>query len=147
MSEGPRVLIVTSRYYARIAEELEAGVTDGLDAAGVGYDFLEVPGAFEIPAAIALATQSGEYDGYVALGCVLRGQTSHYDLICTEVARALMDLSLTGVPLAFGVLTCESEDQAWARASRSGKNKGREVVDAVVRMMELSQHFSAPVEE
>jgi 6,7-dimethyl-8-ribityllumazine synthase len=142
MTDGVRVLIVTSRYYARIAEELEAGVTDALDAVGIGYDFLEVPGAFEIPAAIALATSSGEYDGYAALGCVLRGETSHYDLICAEVARAMMDLSLSGIAVGFGVLTCETQEQAWERASRSGKNKGREVVDAVVRMIELSQHFS-----
>ena len=88
-----------------------------------------------------MAASAQEFDGYVALGCVIRGETSHYDLICSEVARALMDLSLQGVPVAFGVLTVETEEQAMARASRTGKNKGREVVEAVLRMVALSQHF------
>ena len=79
---------------------------------------------------------------YIALGCVIRGETSHYDLICNEVARGLMDLSLHGIPVAFGVLTVESEAQAKVRADRKQKNKGREVVDAVLRMVELSRHFS-----
>jgi len=134
---APTVLIVTSRYYAHIAAELEAGVTEALARHGVGWEFLEVPGAFEVPAAIAAAAAAEAYDGYAALGCVIRGETSHYDHICSEVARGLMDLSLSGVPLAFGVLTCESEAQALARASRTGKNKGQEVADAVVRMMEV----------
>jgi 6,7-dimethyl-8-ribityllumazine synthase len=138
---SPSILIVTSRYYAHIAEELEKGVTEALEAAGAEYDFLEVPGAFELPGAIAMAATAQEYDGYVALGCVIRGETSHYDLICDEVARGLMDLSLQGVPVAFGVLTVENEEQARVRASRKGKNKGREVVDAVLRMVALSQHL------
>ena len=138
---APQILIVTSRYYAHIAEELEAGVTEALAAEGAEVDFLEVPGAFELPGAIAMAAMAEEYDGYVALGCVIRGETSHYDLICSEVARGLMDLSLQGVPVAFGVLTVENEEQAKVRASRKGKNKGREVADAVLRMVALSQHF------
>jgi 6,7-dimethyl-8-ribityllumazine synthase len=139
---GPTILIVTSRYYEHIAAELEAGVTDALKAAGAEYEFLEVPGAFELPGAVAMAAAAQEFDGYVALGCVIRGETSHYDLICNEVARGLMDLSLQGVPVAFGVLTVENEEQAKVRASRKGKNKGREVVDAVLRMVALSQHFN-----
>ncbi|MDZ4760713.1 MAG: 6,7-dimethyl-8-ribityllumazine synthase [Alphaproteobacteria bacterium] len=140
-SDAASVLIVTSRYYADIAAELEAGVTNALDAAGVGHEFLVVPGAFEIPGAIALASQVQEFDGFVALGCVIRGETSHYDLICGEVARGLMDLSLSGVPVGFGVLTCENEDQARVRADRKQKNKGREVVEAVLRMIALSRTF------
>jgi 6,7-dimethyl-8-ribityllumazine synthase len=138
---APSILIVTSRYYEQITTELEAGVTDALKAAGAEYEFLVVPGAFELPGAIAMAATAQEYDGYVALGCVIRGETSHYDLICGEVARGLMDLSLQGVPVAFGVLTVENEEQAKVRASRKGKNKGREVVDAVLRMVALSRHF------
>lgn len=141
-----RILIVTSRYYQEIAAELEAGVVEGLEAAGAEYDFIEVPGAFELPGAIAMAAQTDEYDGYAALGCVIRGETSHYELITNEVARGMMELSLAGVPVAFGVLTCESEDQAMARASRKGQNKGAEVVAAVVRMAELAQHFSIEAE-
>ena len=138
---GPGILIVTSRYYEHITAELEAGVTEALSAAGAEYEFLVVPGAFELPGAIAMAATAQEFDGFVALGCVIRGETSHYDLICSEVARALMDLSLQGVPVAFGVLTVENEEQAKIRASRKGKNKGREVVEAVLRMVALSQHF------
>lgn len=142
MAEAPRILIVTSRYYANITAELEAGVTEGLDKVGAKWEFLEVPGAFEIPAAISMAASTGEWDGFVALGCVLRGETSHYDLITNHVARALMDLSISGVPLGFGVLTCENEGQARIRADRKQKNKGAEVVSAVLRMVALSYRFN-----
>ena len=142
MSARPSILIVTSRYYAHIAEELEAGVAEALDKGKADYEFLEVPGAFEIPGAIALAAQTGEWDGFIALGCVIRGETSHYDHICNEVARALMDMSLQGVAIGFGVLTVENEEQAKVRASRKGKNKGKEVVAAVLRMAELNRNFA-----
>jgi 6,7-dimethyl-8-ribityllumazine synthase len=142
MADAPRILIVTSRYYANITAELEAGVTEGLEKVGATWEFLEVPGAFEIPAAIAMAAGTGEWEGVVALGCVLRGETSHYDLITNEVARALMDLSISGVPLGFGVLTCENEGQARIRADRKQKNKGAEVVAAVLRMVGLSYRFN-----
>lgn len=142
MAENPRILIVTSRYYAHIAAELEASVIEGLEKVGAQYELLEVPGAFEIPGAIAMAAETGEFDGFVALGCVIRGETSHYSLICNEVARGLMDLSLAGVPVAFGVLTVENEAQAKARADRKGKNKGAEVVAAVLRMVGLYYRFN-----
>jgi 6,7-dimethyl-8-ribityllumazine synthase len=141
MAETPHILIVTSRYYAHIAAELEASVIEGLEKVGATYELLEVPGAFEIPGAIAMAAETAEYDGYVALGCVIRGETSHYELITSEVARGLMDLSLAGVPVAFGVLTVENEDQAKVRASRTGKNKGAEAVAAVLRMVGLVYRF------
>lgn len=147
MVEAPRILIVTSRYYAHITAELEAGVTEGLDKVGAKYEFLEVPGAFEIPAAIAMAAGTGEWDGFVALGCVLRGETSHYDLITNHVARGLMELSISGVPLGFGVLTCENETQARIRADRKQKNKGAEVVSAVLRMVGLSYRFNKLIED
>jgi 6,7-dimethyl-8-ribityllumazine synthase len=141
MADAPRILIVTSRYYAHIAAELEAGVIEGLDKVGARYELLEVPGAFEIPGAIAMAAEAGEFDGFVALGCVIRGETSHYELITSEVARGLMDLSMAGVPVAFGVLTVENEKQAKVRADRKGKNKGAEAVAAVLRMVGLSYRF------
>ena len=141
MSEAPNILIVTSRYYSEVMSELEAGVVEALNAAGACYEFLEVPGAFEVPGAIALAAGADEYDGYTALGCVIRGETSHYDHICNEVARGLMNLSLSGVPVGFGVLTCENLDQAQVRASRTGKNKGAEIVAAVLRMVELNRLY------
>ncbi len=147
MPDAPRILIVTSRYYGHIAAELEAGVVEGLEKVGASYEFLEVPGAFEIPGAIAVAAETGEYDGFAALGCVIRGETSHYDLICNEVARGLMDLSLAGVPVGFGVLTVENEEQAKVRADRKQKNKGAEVVAAVLRMVGLSYRFNEGREE
>ena len=142
MAKPPRIMIVTSRYYAHIAAELEAGVIDAFKAAGADWDIIEVPGAFEIPGAIAMAAADEEYDGYVALGCVIRGETGHYDLICNEVARALMDLSLAGVPVGFGVLTVENEAQAKVRADRKQKNKGKEAASAVLRMVGLSYQFT-----
>ncbi|MBK8840367.1 MAG: 6,7-dimethyl-8-ribityllumazine synthase [Hyphomonadaceae bacterium] len=142
MAHAPRILIVTSRYYAHIAAELEASVIEGLEKVGATHEFLEVPGAFEIPGAISMAAQTGEWDGFVALGCVIRGETSHYDLITNHVARGLMELSISGVPLGFGVLTVENEEQAKVRADRKGKNKGAEVVAAVLRMVGLSYRFT-----
>jgi len=142
MANAPRILIVTSRYYAHIASELEASVVEGLEKVGATHEFLEVPGAFEIPGAIAMAASTGEWDGFVALGCVIRGETSHYDLITNHVARGLMELSISGVPLGFGVLTVENEEQAKVRADRKQKNKGAEVVAAVVRMVGLSYRFN-----
>lgn len=147
MADAPRILVVTSRYYAHVAAELEASVAEGLEKVGAEYEFLEVPGAFEIPAAIAMAAETGEYDGFAALGCVIRGETGHYDLICNEVARGLMDLSLSGVPVAFGVLTVENEEQAKVRADRKQKNKGAEVAAAVLRMVGLSYRFREGAEE
>ena len=142
MADAPRILIVTSRYYAHIASELEASVVEGLEKVGATHEFLEVPGAFEIPAAISMAAQTGEWDGFVALGCVIRGETSHYDLITNHVARGLMELSISGVPLGFGVLTVENEEQAKVRADRNQKNTGAEVVAAVLRMVGLSYRFN-----
>ncbi len=149
MRDNPHVLIVESRYYEHIAEELLNGVTTTLDAAGATYDRLEVPGAFEIPAAIRMNLKAMElvggrrrYDGYAALGCVIRGETSHYDYICTECSRGLMDLTLEfSIALGFGVLTVENEAQAIARASVDQMNKGADVANAVLRMIEVKQEF------
>ncbi len=146
-----RVLIVTARYYADIVDALEAGARAALEAAGCAVDVLEAPGAFEIPSAIARAdAATARYDGYVALGCVIRGETSHYDHICTECARAVMDLTLgrgvaTNKPLAigFGVLTVENEAQAWARARADEKDKGGEAARACLAMIELRARLEA----
>lgn len=140
--DAPHILIVTSRYYARIAEELEQGVTDALREADATYDIIEAPGAFEIPAIIAMASDAAEYDGFVALGCVVRGETTHYDYVCSECARGIMNLTLASVPIGFGVLTVENQDQAWARADRNQKNKGAEAALACLTMVNLNRHFS-----
>ena len=139
MANAPRILIVTSRYYAHISAELEAGVVEGLEKVGATYEFLEVPGAFEIPAAIAMAAGTGEWDGFVALGCVLRGETTHYDVVSNESARGIMDLTLEGLCIGNGILTCENEAQAWARAKVDDMDKGGGAADAALSMIRFSR--------
>ena len=89
-----------------------------------------------------MATDAAEFDGFVAVGCVIRGETTHYDYVCGETSRALMNISLTGVPVGFGVLTVENEQQAWARADRAQKNKGRDAAIACLAMVDLARHFN-----
>ena len=149
MSDAPHVLIVEARFYEDIADELARGAIAAPAAAGATYDRLEVPGAFELPAAIRMkikALESGSesrfYDGYIALGCVIRGETSHYDYVCGECARGLMDLSLEfSLAIGFGVLTVENQEQAWARASVDQLDKGRAVANAALRMIEVKREF------
>lgn len=142
-----RVLIVEARFYEDLADELVKGATAHLDATGMEYDRLEVPGAFEIPAAIGFAHRAGGhkapvYDGYVALGCVIRGETTHYDYVCGESARGLQDLAVRdGLAIGYGILTVENGDQAWARASIAKKNKGRDAAEACLAMIALKQRF------
>jgi len=138
----PRIAIVEARYYQDIADKLAAGVIAELDKAGFDYERIEVPGVFEIPAAVALAMESDEdFAGAITLGCVIRGETSHYDHICTEASRALMDLTLAGIPLGFGVLTVENREQAVVRADPAQKNKGAEAATACLRMIALSDMY------
>lgn len=134
------ILIVTARFYEDIASEMESGAASALQAAGATFDIEPVPGAFEIPAIIGFAAKSKKYDGYVALGCVIRGETTHYDYVCGESARGLMDLSLReGACIGYGILTVENEEQAWERASIKRGNKGRDAVEACLRMIELKK--------
>ena len=149
MSDAPHVLIVEARFYEDVADELVKGAIAALAAAGATYDRLEVPGAFELPAAIRMNIKAMElgsgchyYDGYIALGCVIRGETSHYDYVCGECARGLMDLSLEfSLAIGFGVLTVENQKQAWARASVDQLDKGRAVANAALRMIEVKREF------
>ena len=149
MSELPHVLIVEARYYVDIADELLRGAVAELDTAGISHESVAVPGAFEIPAAIRVALRSMDffggqrrYDGYIALGCVIRGETSHYDHICSESARKLQDLACAHtLALGYGILTCETREQAWERASVAGRNKGGEVARACLQMVELKRQF------
>jgi 6,7-dimethyl-8-ribityllumazine synthase len=136
------VLIVEARFYEDLADELVKGAMAALDAAGVTYDRIAVPGAFEIPAAIGYAAQGGKYAGYVALGCVIRGETTHYDYVCGESARGLQDLAIQQrLAIGYGILTCENGEQAWVRASVAKKNKGKDAVEACLAMIELKQRF------
>jgi 6,7-dimethyl-8-ribityllumazine synthase len=143
MSGDPvRILVVEARFYADIADELLKGATDVLEAHGAEYEVVSVPGAFEIPAAIAMAEKYRSYDGYVALGCVIRGETTHYDYVAGESARALMDLSVQErLPIGYGVLTVEDEEQAWARARISEADKGGAVARACLDMIALKNQL------
>ncbi|MED5367363.1 MAG: 6,7-dimethyl-8-ribityllumazine synthase [Pseudomonadota bacterium] len=134
------ILIVEARFYADLADELATGAVAHLDAAGASHERIAVPGAFEIPGAIAMAADSGRYDGFLALGCVIRGETSHYDYVCGESARGLMDLSITRrLAIGYGILTVENGDQAWARARVGEKNKGRDAAEACLARVNLRQ--------
>ncbi|MBF0248263.1 MAG: 6,7-dimethyl-8-ribityllumazine synthase [Alphaproteobacteria bacterium] len=140
-----KVLIIEAPFYQHITDELVKGATAKLDADGVDYDRVSVPGAFEIPGVIALSEEAMEehpvaatrYDGYVALGCVIRGETTHYDYVAGESCRALMELTLDGVAIGNGILTVENEAQALVRAGVDKKNKGADAAEACVRMIEV----------
>lgn len=140
-----RVLIVDANFYEDLASELVRGATAELDARGIGFDRVSVPGALEIPAAISLAskrTDGPAYDGYVALGCVIRGETSHYDIVCGESARGLTELALNqDLAIGNGILTVDTGEQAWARADVGRKNKGRDAVIACLSLVELKARF------
>lgn len=142
MSEKLNILIVEARFYRDLADEMAAGAIEALKKAGADYERISVPGALEIPAAIRFAADSGHYDGYVALGVVIRGETTHYDYVCGESARGLQELAIKDrLALGNGILTVENGDQAWARASRDKGNKGAAAVEAALRMAELKHKF------
>ncbi|MDH5488665.1 MAG: 6,7-dimethyl-8-ribityllumazine synthase [Rhodospirillaceae bacterium] len=142
-----KVLVVQARFYEQIADELVSGASKALKSARVDFDIMEVPGAFEIPGAISIAAESGIYDGFVALGCVIRGETTHYDYVAGESARALMDLSLEGVALGNGILTVENSEQAMTRAQVDKKNKGADAANACLRMIEVRNQLLADLDE
>jgi 6,7-dimethyl-8-ribityllumazine synthase len=147
--DAPHIMIVEARYYDAICDELLRGAVAAIEAAGATYERFAVPGAFEIPAAIQYSIRSHDYfsgrkrfDGYVALGCVIRGETSHYDYVCGESARGLQDLAIQHtLALGYGILTVENEDQAWARAKLDKGNKGGEAAKACLAMLELKRRF------
>ncbi len=154
-AEAPRIrgrlLIIEARYYEKIAEELLRGAREALDAAGVAYDQVAVPGALEIPQALAAAVASGlvprnaqaaRYDGVVALGCVIRGETAHFDVVVNNANHWLMEVAIRhGVPVGNGILTVESEAQALARAKGGASGKGGEAAVACLRLVELQRQF------
>jgi 6,7-dimethyl-8-ribityllumazine synthase len=142
---GLHLLIVESRFYDSISDELLRGATRVLDNAGARYDRVTVPGTLEIPAAIGIAMDASRrrrapYDGVVALGCVIRGETHHFDIVANESARALMDLSVRErLPVGNGILTVENEAQAHARAKVEGSDKGGNAARAALTMVALKQ--------
>ncbi len=137
------VLIVEARYYDDLLDELLKGARAALDAASATYDVLTVPGALEVPGAIAMAAQAGKYDAYVALGVVIRGETTHYEIVSNESARGLMDLT-THHQLAIGngILTVENGDQAWRRARVDDMDKGGGAAKAAVAMADIKATHS-----
>ncbi|MGF1640327.1 MAG: 6,7-dimethyl-8-ribityllumazine synthase [Rhodospirillales bacterium] len=148
MTPDRHVLVVEARYYEDIADQLAAGAIAVFDRGGIGFTRLAVPGAFELPAAIAYALAAAEagsgraFDGFLALGCVILGETDHYDHICRETSRGLMSLTIDRrLALGFGLLTCRTYEQARVRAAVDGKNKGAEAARACVGMMELRERL------
>ena len=139
---APQVLLVVSRFYDDIADALVAGATAEFDQSDIKWETVDVPGAFEIPGAISFAHRSGQFDGYVALGCVIRGETSHYDYVCAESARGINNLAIDhGAAIGYGILTTENREQAWARAAVEGGNKGAYAARACLAMIGLRRRF------
>ncbi|MFV0410380.1 MAG: 6,7-dimethyl-8-ribityllumazine synthase [Paracoccus sp. (in: a-proteobacteria)] len=139
----PRLLIVVSPYYREIADGLIAGARAIAAEAGASVDLIEVPGALEIPTAIAIASRSRLYDGFVALGCVIRGETTHYETVCNDSSRGLTLLGLEGIAIGNGILTVENEEQAIVRADPQGQNKGGGAAAAALHLIALSRKYAA----
>jgi 6,7-dimethyl-8-ribityllumazine synthase len=135
------ILIVEARFYDHLNDLLIAGARAAIEAAGHDHETITVPGALEVPAAIALADQSGLYDGFVALGVVIRGETYHFEIVANESARGIMALTLDGLAVGNGILTVEDEAQALARARPDEKDKGGEAAKAAIAMMALKERF------
>jgi 6,7-dimethyl-8-ribityllumazine synthase len=136
-----RVLIAEARFYDHLNDLLLAGARGAIEAAGHVHDTVTVPGALELPGAIALAAESGRYDAFVALGVVIRGETYHFEVVANESARGIMALSLDGLAIGNGILTVEDEAQALARARPDDKNKGGEAAQAALAMLSLRERF------
>jgi len=137
-----RMLIVEARYYDHIADKLLEGARSVLDEAGIEYDVVTVPGALEIPAAIAMACDATPYAGAIALGCVIEGETYHFEVVSNESARGLMDLALRGLAIGNGILTVDTEQQALARLGGGHGHKGAEAARAALAMARLKRDLS-----
>lgn len=143
MTRRAHILILEARFYTHISDHLANGAEQALRLANATFDRLAVPGALEIPAAIAMAADTGLYDGYIALGCVIRGETYHFEVVSNESARGLTDLSTTRkLAIGNGILTTEDEAQALRRADPSQLNKGAGAAEACLRMIELRNHWN-----
>jgi 6,7-dimethyl-8-ribityllumazine synthase len=135
------ILIAEARFYDHLNDLLVAGAKAAIDAAGHSVEVVTVPGALELPAAIALAAETGRYDAYVALGVVIRGETYHFEVVANESARAIMALTLDGLPIGNGVLTVENEMQALDRADWARLDKGGAAARAALAMLALKERF------
>jgi 6,7-dimethyl-8-ribityllumazine synthase len=139
-----RFAIALARFYEELAARLELGARAAFAEAGIEPQVLYVPGAFELPLAASYAAHSGRFDGIACLGAVIRGETDHYDFVCAETARGLMQVQLqTGVPCSFGLLTCETFEQALERSGGGKRDQGRNAAEAVMRMAALRSELAA----
>ncbi|MEM7507453.1 MAG: 6,7-dimethyl-8-ribityllumazine synthase [Pseudomonadota bacterium] len=142
LTPPPKLLIVCAPYYQAIADGLVEGARAALNDAGAGHDLIEVPGALEIPVAIRLAAEAHSCEGYIALGCVIRGETTHYETVCNDSSRGLMLLGADrGLCIGNGILTCETMKQAEARADPAGMNKGGGAAAAALHLIALKRYF------
>jgi 6,7-dimethyl-8-ribityllumazine synthase len=149
MTDKPNILIVEARFYDDLLDAMLAGAKRELDKAGATYEIVTVPGALEIPGAIKLAHNAGKsgglerrFDGFVAIGCVIRGETTHYDTVCQESARGLMDLTIQcDLAIGNGIITVEDEEQAWARAKPEEQDKGGGAARACLAMVALKRRW------
>ncbi|MEG3088851.1 6,7-dimethyl-8-ribityllumazine synthase [Sphingomonas sp. PB4P5] len=137
-----KLLIVEARFYDHLNDLLLEGARSAIEAAGHTHETITVPGALEVPGAIALAADSGRYDAYVALGVVIRGETYHFEIVAGESARGLMALSMDGLAIGNGILTTENEAQALTRAKKDDKDKGGEAAKAALAMLALQGKFA-----
>ena len=143
MDKPTKVMIVVSPYYKDVADGLLEGAKAELEAAGASFEVTEMPGALEIPQAIRIADRMGDYDGYVALGCVIRGETTHYDTVCNDSSRALTLLGLQGCNIGNGILTVENRAQAEVRADPKGQNKGGGAAAAALHLIAMQRKYGA----
>ena len=139
--EPTKLQIVVSPYYKAIADNMVAGAKAEIEAAGATWDLIEMPGALEIPTAIGISERMSNFDGYVALGCVIRGETTHYETVCNDSSRALQLLGLQGLCIGNGILTVENTDQAVVRADPAGQNKGGGAAAAALHLIALSRKW------
>jgi 6,7-dimethyl-8-ribityllumazine synthase len=137
-----RLLVAVAPFYRDIADALIAGATAAIAAAGADHELVEVPGALELPTAIRLASRSGRFHGYVALGCVIRGETTHYETVCNDSSRGLTLLGLEGLCIGNGILTVERHEQAAVRADPAGQNKGGGAAEAALHLIALARRFA-----
>ena len=135
------LLVVVAPYYKNITEQMVSGATAEIEGAGGTWELVEVPGALEVPTAIAIAERLAKFDGYVALGCVIRGETTHYETVCNDSSRALQLLGLQGACIGNGILTVENHAQAKVRAQADGQNKGGAAAAAALHLIALTRRW------
>ena len=144
LDKPAKLLIVVAPYYKNIADDLIAGAKAEIEAAGASWDLIKVPGALEVPSAISTADRYSNFDGFVALGCVIRGETTHYDTVCNDSSRGLTLLGLQGLAIGNGILTVETREQAAERADPKDQDKGGGAAAAALHLIALRRKWGRP---